>query len=117
MTQESDNRPVIMTSELRFIRGDGTCYSSKSEQTEGEVKKFSTKPAVVKRVYGMTINMGNYESARVEVGVEIPCHIEDIDLADKWAADFCESRIVEEVTGLKDDKDEKKGSEEKSSSY
>lgn len=98
-------RPVILTSSLRFVRSDKTSYTSRDNQEEVEVRTFETQPAVVKRSYGMTINMGNYESARVEVGVEIPCYVEDVELADEWASKFCESKISEEVTGLREDRD------------
>lgn len=101
---EEVTKPVIVTHDLRFVRGDGTDYLKRSGQEEVEVKSFTSRPAVVRRSYGMTINMGNYESARVEVGVEVPCYIEDVELADEWAANFCESRITEEVVGLRKDK-------------
>jgi hypothetical protein len=36
------------------------------------------KMAVVKTGAAMTLNLGNYQSARVEAGIELPCAIDDV---------------------------------------
>lgn len=36
------------------------------------------KQATVKAYAGMTLNLGNYQSARVEAGIDLPCNIEDV---------------------------------------
>lgn len=69
---------------------------------ERSVHKFVTEPARVKRSYGLTVNLGNYESARVEVGVEVPCYKEEVSEADAFAAQFCEERLEEEVAKFKE---------------
>jgi len=66
-----------------------------------EVSKFETEPAKVTRGYGLTLNLGNYESARVDVSVTVPCYVEDIDKADKWAASWVQKRIEAEVSMIK----------------
>ena len=56
----------------------------------------------VKLSMGMTVNLGNYESARFDVGVEHPCSAEDIDAAYKTAQAWCDSKLsdfVSEVRG------------------
>jgi hypothetical protein len=109
---EGEERPVIVTIDNRFIHGNGTetCVTKLTEAVE--VKKFETRPAVVKRGYGVTINQGNYESARIDVSVEVPCLIQDVALADKWAAKFIEERLLEEVTDVKGGKPPEKKKKE-----
>lgn len=77
-----------------------------------EVSQFKTTPAIIHRGYGVTINQGNYESARVDVSVSLPCYVEDLEHADEYARQFVEKRIVEEIASVRGDKKpepEKKG--------
>lgn len=67
-----------------------------SEETL-EVRQFASFPAVVKVSYGTTINLGNFQSAKVNVGVELPCYVEEIDEAYAFGSKFVESRLSEEV--------------------
>lgn len=91
-------RPVIVRVDNRFVRGDGTEVCVTAVDEVEEVRKFDTTPAVVRRGYGLTLNQGNYESARIDVSVEVPCYLPDIAKADEFAAAFCEERVRKEVT-------------------
>ncbi|MDR1945996.1 MAG: hypothetical protein LBQ51_02360 [Desulfovibrio sp.] len=56
-----------------------TAFGQDSEVAEHiEVRPFATVPAKVGVSLGRTINMGNYESARITVSVEIPCYREEV---------------------------------------
>ena len=61
-----------------------------------EIKDFETTPARVNLKYGLTMNMGNYESVRVDVGIDIPCYVEEIDAAYKKAQEFVIEKINQE---------------------
>lgn len=71
------------------------------ETIDMEVKEIMDTPAKVKVLLGHTKNLGNYESLRIEVGVEIPCAptLEAVELAYeeavKWVDDKLEKKIVE----------------------
>jgi hypothetical protein len=95
--EKEQERPVIVTVDNRFIRGDETeiCITAESEVVE--VRRFETTPAVVSRGYGLTLNQTNYESARIDVRVEVPCYLADLEKADEFAAAFCEKRLRKEV--------------------
>ena len=56
---------------------------------EGEVAKVSVD-------YALTMNLGNYESARISVSVELPCYREEIDDAYEYAQAWVEERIAKE---------------------
>lgn len=110
---QGKDAPIVMTIDHRFRRGNGDEKVIKSTTENLEVKRFETHPAYVRRGYGVTLNLGNYESARVDVSVEVPCYVEDIYLAEQWAADFCEEKVVEEISRVRGGgkgKDNSKGS-------
>ena len=43
------------------------------------VRPFRTNPAVISVKGGATINLGTYDSARVDVMLSLPCYVEEID--------------------------------------
>ena len=56
-----------------------TVFGQETEEREHiEIRPFATTPAIVSVKLGRTINLGNYESARVDVGIEIPCYREEV---------------------------------------
>jgi len=63
------------------------------------VRTFITQPAEVFYEAGGTINIGNYESARVTVGIRVPCYREEIttafDTAKSWVEKVLETEVKE----------------------
>jgi len=72
-----------------------------------EVHDFKTEVAKVERGFGLTLNLGKFESARVDVHVTVPCHVEDIDAADEFAKAWCSKRIKAEVASIRGGGDKK----------
>lgn len=70
-----------------------------------QIKRFATEPAWVNVNLGLTINLGNYESAKLEVGVKVPCYMEEADDAYRWAKHWVESRVRAESSKIKDRSD------------
>lgn len=66
-----------------------------------EVKAFVTQPATVEIGYGLTLNIGNYESARVDVKVSVPCYREETDAAYEYAKAWAEERVKQEVLSVR----------------
>lgn len=97
---DGQEHAVILHVNNRFKRRTGkeVCVTELNEVVS--VHKFDTQPAIVRRGYGLTLNQGDFNSARIDVSVEVPCYLEDIALADKWAAEFVEKRLTDEVTSL-----------------
>jgi hypothetical protein len=56
--------------------------------------------AKVKYSTGMTVNIGDYQSARVDVGIELPTDVEKLNPAYDAAVDFCSERLLDEVGNL-----------------
>ena len=80
----------------------GKHREEENEQVDLEVRTFEVEPAYVKAGYGLTLNLGNYESARCDCGVTLPCYIEEIPEALKKAWYIAEAEIQKqrkEVSG------------------
>lgn len=84
----------------RFVRsGQEEVIAETEEIIEPAV--FKTTPAIVTRGYGLTLNLGNYESARFDVSISMPCYPEDVDACDKWCAAWTEERCQAEVSAVR----------------
>lgn len=97
-------RPIVITVDHRFVRASGAEVCITKSEDFSEAKEFTAKPAVVRRAFGVTLNQGNYESARIDVQVEVPCYLEDVERADEWARTFCEQKLRDEVLLIKPEK-------------
>lgn len=78
------------------------------EVTEENVKEriirigvFKTETARVVTQKGLTVNLGNYESARFTVGFECPCYVEEVPEIEKALNDLVEQRIQQEVIDVR----------------
>ena len=79
----------------------GKVASEHSEEETLEVRQFVTPPAKIGLEYGLTVNMGNYNSARVSVTLELPCYVEEINEAYHFAEEWVAARISLEKDQLK----------------
>lgn len=102
MTETSKTKKaIIVVVNSRYVRKGEADEVLKDTSEVVSVHEFTTRPAVIKRSYGMTVSIGNYESARFDVGIEVPCYLEDVENADQFAADFCEKRMKEEYNTVR----------------
>lgn len=79
-----------------YITTTTTAYGEEnSEHTEVVVREFppNVVPARVRLTSSLTKNLGNYNSARVEVSIELPCLPTEADVAN--AASTIESWVTE----------------------
>ena len=95
---------VTITASRAYVTG-GTTVSEDSGVEELEVRKFEVEPAYISVNHGRTANLGNYESARVDVRVSVPCYAEEIEeaiaYADVTASDNLEVILKEYIEELK----------------
>lgn len=75
--------------------------SAKEDQTDLEIQTFEVEPAWVKVSYGLTINLGNYESARCDAGVTLPTYVEETEEAFKRAWAIAEAQVQSQTKGIK----------------
>lgn len=71
------------------------------EDKNVEIRVFETQPASVSAKAGRTINLGNYESVRIEVGVSIPCYAEEVEVGLEAASSLVGQFLAQEEAKLK----------------
>ena len=71
------------------------------EETLLEVQTFNTEVATVSASYGLTINLGNYQSARCDAGVTLPTYVEELSEAFTKAWELAEAKVQEQVAAIK----------------
>ena len=86
-------------------RGPKNSSVEDSDDSVIAVHKFETEPASVTVDYALTMNLGNYESAKLSVAVTVPCYKEEIDEAYDFASAWAEARLQEERKKVNGDKD------------
>jgi hypothetical protein len=90
---------------------------TKPEETENhqiEVMTFQVEPAYVRASFGLTINMGNYESVKCDISVSLPCYVEEIPEALAIAQKLAEEEVSRQQRIVKGKEDpDKEGYDEK----
>ncbi len=66
-----------------------------------KVHRFLTVPTEVQVGMGLTLNLGNYETARVDVTIRIPCYREEAEQAYAAAREWVETRLQSEVEDIR----------------
>ena len=84
---------------MRTQYSDRILNQSSKEQLV-EVSAFETAPATVSFGAGVTKNVGNYESLRVDVQLTLPCYVEEVEDAFKAARDWVDSTMDKELAEL-----------------
>ena len=90
---KAKNSTVYVTRTVGPNRGPTT--GSESEDVIA-VHKFETEPASVTVDYALTINLGNFESAKIGVSVSVPCYAEELGQAYEFAQAWAEERLTRE---------------------
>lgn len=68
-------------------------------------KRGTSLVAEVRYAQGVTLNLGNYESQRVDVDLRMPCRAEPgaIDSAYDYAREWVDARLAEEIKAIRGD--------------
>ena len=85
------------------LGGKDTEPSTKEEELE--VSTFVTEPAKVSLEMGLTLNMGNYEAARITVSATVPCYNEEMNDAFAFTKLWVVNRLVKERDLIKNKND------------
>lgn len=79
-------------------------WGTTAEKVEKQnVKVFVTEPAYVVVRTGRTINMGNYESARVDVEFHVPCYKEEMLSVYREAMEATKKLLSAEVDSVEEE--------------
>ena len=87
---------VVTTKERLIGNGAKEVIFEKAEDCIIKIGVFKTEPARVVVQKGLTLNLGNYESARTTVGFECPCYVEEIAAITDVLNKMVEDRVQQE---------------------
>ena len=78
-----------------------TRFGQTTEATEKiRVRPFVTNPAIVTVGASRTVNLGNYESARFEVRLSVPCYVEEMVSTYRDTVELVEKLLDGEVNKI-----------------
>jgi len=104
--------PIIQTSGTYFVSRQYKLAKDVIDESEEEIATpvhvFVTTPAKVIVKLGGTINLQNYESLRIDFGIEMPCYKEDIVKVKDQILEFIDGELEKEITNAKKSIAEKK---------
>ena len=69
------------------------------------IHRFVTEPASVSLELGLTLNLGNYETARLSVSITLPCYKEEAHEAYNFARQWVMHRVAQERDAIREKKD------------
>lgn len=72
----------------------------KDEKKDLEIRIFETEPAKVFVGLGLTISLKQYESIRIDVGLSVPCYVEEKEAAYVHALKWVEERVGMEKNAI-----------------
>lgn len=85
----------------RTVKLSGEAETSSSSEEILEVHNFVTKPAVAKA--GIEIKMSmDYQSLGFNVGVELPCYMEELEAAQDKAYDMAMARLQAKIPEIQE---------------
>lgn len=77
-------------------RKETVAETAKQERVEAGFFPPGVEPALVRVSAGTTMNLGNFESMRIDVSITLPCRVEDVDETYLRCSEFVSEKIAEE---------------------
>jgi hypothetical protein len=96
-TRRTEARPDEFTAEERLTVTSIYGGEERNQNKTLSVRKFLVEPSYVRVGAGLTKNMGNYESLRVDVSITRPCYTEEEDDAIATVADKVSVFLEDEI--------------------
>jgi hypothetical protein len=101
---KTKHEPVLAVVQRQYQQNGAPVGRPQTSNETLEVRQFVTEPAKVGVNMGLTLNLGNFESARIDVSLSIPCYSEETDAAYLYAKDWVEKRLNTEVQSVRANK-------------
>lgn len=96
--------PTVAFVQRQFFSGKDAKGPPEVKNETIQVHRFLTEPAKVSVAMGLTLNLGNYEAARLDVGIVMPCYREERDDAYEDSKKWVEDRLQKEVQDIRANK-------------
>jgi hypothetical protein len=98
MVERVESAEALVTRTVK-LQGGKTEESQDVQQVQ--VHRFITEPATVAVSMGLTLNLGRYETARIDVGLKVPCYLEEVDAAYEYARKWVEEKVTAEAEDVR----------------
>jgi hypothetical protein len=95
--RRGEGKPDLLSTEETLIVTSVYGGEERNRTEKLNVRKFIVEPAYVRVNAGMTKNMGNYESLRIDVSLTVPCYTEEIEKVFHSVADRVSVFLEEEM--------------------
>ena len=92
---QAEKQNGTMTVKRQFLRKGNVVSMSQSDETI-EIRAFQGPHAKVRFGLGFTKNLGNFESLRIDVGIEMPCYPEEYEEAMDFVVKTVDERLWKE---------------------
>ena len=97
MVKSTAVRKQAVAHEVKVTVSETKFNQTTEEKQLIQIRPFATDPAHICVKLGRTINLGNYESAKIDVSVDMPCYVEECQRVYREVMDFVQERLTEEV--------------------
>jgi hypothetical protein len=99
-TDNSNTAKSSFVMQQRVFTKDGRLVSEATEEDTIAIHTFITQPAEVGVTLGGTVNLGNFESARLDITCKIPAYREEIEEAYEYAFKFADDKLNEQLNKM-----------------
>lgn len=94
-------RPIQLKVERQYRESGKDVGAPEVAEDLIEVQDFHVPPAEVGVDLGLTLNMGNYESAKIGISVRVPCYTAELPEAYEFAKRFARDRLQAEREAIR----------------
>jgi len=95
--ENEEKEPMEITTRDAIVEVRKTVFGKEEVANDRiRIRPFISTPASVSVKAGITINLGNYESGRVDVMLTIPCYLEEVDSIYEDAKSWVDGRVEHE---------------------
>lgn len=100
-TTDAVEKPAHIAPTQAFLTVQKSGFGEQTTEKTLKVEKFVTEPASVGLDLGMTLNLGNYESARVSIALRVPCYKEEVNETFEATKKWLEERMIKFVAEVR----------------
>ena len=96
-TEQPESEPIEIETRDSIAEVRKTLFGKEEVSQERiRIRPFISTPASISVKAGVTINLGNYESGRVDVMLTMPCYPEEVDETYETVKQWVDSRVDHE---------------------
>ena len=96
--------PTVAFVQRQYFEGKEPLTALDVKNETLQVHRFLTEPAKVSVSMGLTLNLGNFQTARLDISLLVPCYREEVEGAYAYAREWVETRVNAEAEAVRTSK-------------